>query len=93
MTNEEIKNYIAQEHATAVSYAQLWSDLSKGVVDCETVKLARGYVDQHVQKFGIKLTAFSEQVQDAMVEFQINAWSGAEPSAATMDLVRDSLPL
>jgi hypothetical protein len=93
MTNEQIKQYREQEHASALAFAQLWSDLSKGVIDSETVKLARGYVEQHLNRAALKLSAFSEQVQDALVQFQIDAWSGVESSPEVLDLVRDALPV
>jgi hypothetical protein len=90
VTDPRIDEYLARKHADALAKIKMWTDISKRVVSDKTRKLA---FDSAAAQVGTNFGWLSAQVRAALVEFELDAWAGVEPSAHTLEHVRDIHPI
>jgi hypothetical protein len=90
MTDPRVSEFLACKHADALVKIQVWTDISNNVRSDKIRKLAEAAVAAEV---GTNFGWMSEQVRAALIEFQLDAWSGTEPSAHTLEYVCDVHPV
>jgi hypothetical protein len=90
ITDPRVTEFVARKHTDALAKIQVWTDISKRIVSDKTRMLAENSVSADV---GTNYGWLSEKVRAALVEFQLDAWSGTEPSAHTLEYVCDIHPI
>jgi hypothetical protein len=85
-----VADFIARKHADALAKIQVWTGISLRMVSDKTRQLAEAAVSAEV---GPNYAWIHENARAALIEFQLDAWAGVEPSAHTLEWVSDIHPV
>jgi hypothetical protein len=85
-----VADFIARKHADALGKIQLWTGISLRIVSDKTRQLAEAAVSAEV---GPNYAWIHEKARAALIEFQLDAWAGVEPSAHTVEWVESIHPI
>jgi hypothetical protein len=84
VADPRVLEFITRKHADALAKIKMWTDISRNVRTDQTRKLAEAIAAADV---GDNYGWVHPNARAALIEFQLDAWAGVEPTEHTVEWI------